>query len=452
MRPVPGWPRSLTRRILLVEFVAIGVAALLLPVLLIAVLNRTTARYQDRALFDQARTIALGLRQGPDAGLVAADAIQPAFASAYDGRAFVVVDAAGRALLASRYAGALHWQAAPRRSVPATFRASPFVAVSLPATVAGRRVWIVVSQDETRPGAILDDVRRAFPPSYLGVLLPVLLLLPVLNSLLIRRLVRSVQAVSAEAAAIDSRTLDTRLATRELPTEVAPLVHATNALLARLEASFAQQSQFVGNVVHELRTPLATLRLVTDAVEGDGSRARLIAQVDRLSHVVDQLRDLAILEAPDLPLHDRFDLAELARETLVALAGDALAHAHPVELIAPDDPVPVVGNRVLIGLALANLVTNAVRHTPAGTRVTVSVLAMVGEGGTLMVEDDGPGIAGWSPDDLTRRFWRADHARSDSAGLGLAIVHRICAVHAAGFGIGASAAGGASFAIRLPSR
>ncbi len=337
----------------------------------------------------------------------------------------------------------------------------------MPATIGGRRFWILAAQDETRPGAILDDVRRAFTPRYLGVLLPVLLLLPLMNSLLIRRLVRVVQLVSGEAAAIDSRTLDTRLATRDLPDEVAPLVHATNALLARLEASFAQQGHFVGNVVHELRTPLATLRLATDAVEEDGLRARLVAQVDRLSHVVGQLHDLTTLETPRRHARDRFDLAELARETLVDLAGDALAHAHPIELIAPDEPVPVAGNRVLIGLALANLVTNAVRHTPAGTRIAVSVAPGrsadagggigtggvvadgIGTGGTLLVEDDGPGIAGWSPDDLTRRFWRADHGRSDSAGLGLAIVRRICAVHDARLEIGASATGGAAFAIRL---
>ena len=100
---------------------------------------------------------------------------------------------------------------------------------------------------------------------------------------------------------------------------------------------------------------------------------------------------------------------------------------------------------MLIGLALANLVTNAVRHTPPGTHVFVTVES----GGALRVDDDGPGIADWSPDTLTRRYWRADHARSDSAGLGLAIVSRICAVHDTSLAIGASRSGGASFAIRL---
>lgn len=446
-----GWPRSLILRILLVEFVAIGGAALILPLLLVAVLDRTSARYQDRALLDQARAIAIGLRvAGPEGSrLVAADAIQPAFTSTYDGRAFVVLDAAGRVRLASRYAGAVRWRVAPRRAVEAAFRAPPFVGASVPATIGGRPFWIVVSQDETRPGAILDDVRRVFPSRYLGVLLPVLLLLPLMNSLLIRRLVRVVLGVSDEAAAIGAQTLDARLPTRDLPAEVAPLVHATNALLARLEGSFARQAEFVGNVVHELRTPLATLRLAADAVADEGARARLAAQVDRLSHVVGQLHDLAALEAPRLPAGERFDLADLARETLVELAGEALAQGHAIELIAPDDPAPVAGHRVLIGLALANLVTNAVRHTPAGTRVTV-IVAAEADGAALRVEDDGPGIAGWAPDQLTRRYWRADHRRSDSAGLGLAIVERICTVHGARLALGASADGGAAFAIRLP--
>lgn len=447
-----GWPRSLIRRILLVEFIAIAGAALLLPVLLVALLDRTSARYQDRALLDQARAIAIGLRvAGPEGSrLVAADAIQPAFTSTYDGRAFVVLDAAGRVQLASRYAGAFRWRSAPRRAGVKTFRSPPFVGASVPTTIGGRPFWVVVSQDETRPGAILDDVRRAFPGRYLAVLLPVLLLLPLMNSLLIRRLVRVVRGVSDEAAAIGAQTLDARLPTRDLPAEVAPLVHATNALLARLEGSFARQAEFVGNVVHELRTPLATLRLAADAVADDDARGRLAAQVDRLSHVVGQLHDLAALDAPRMRAGEQFDLADLARETLVDLAGDVLARDHAVELTAPDDPVPVAGHRVLIGLALANLVTNAVRHTPAGTRVAVFVDEGAG-GGALRVEDDGPGIAGWTPDQLTRRYWRADHRRSDSAGLGLAIVERICAVHGARLEIGASPDGGAAFAIRLPS-
>ena len=105
----------------------------------------------------------------------------------------------------------------------------------------------------------------------------------------------------------------------------------------------------------------------------------------------------------------------------------------------------MTANRVLIGLALSNLVTNAFRHTPAGTTVGVAV----DPDGSIAVTDDGPGITAHTPDQLTRRFWRADHARSDSAGLGLAIVDRVARVHGTVLTIGNRPGGGAVFSIRL---
>lgn len=439
-------PRSLILRILLVEFAAIIGVVLIVAVLLASVLHRTTSLYQDRALLDQARTIGLGLRAGTDGQRIdETSAILPAYASTYDGRAFVVVDGHGRAVIASRYANRAPWRQAPRPAAAQPFRTGDFVGASLPVRIGGEVFWVVVSQDETRPGAILDDVGRALLSRYTALLLPILLLLPIVNSLLIRRLVAAVRTVSARATQIDARTLDIRLDDADLPSEVVPLVHATNALVARLEDSFAQQSQFIANVVHELRTPLATLRIRLDAVTDDAARGATMRQVDRLSHVVRQLSDLAALERVSDGAVERFDLVALAAETIAAVVEQELARDHEIGLDGPGAPVAVTANRVLIGLALSNLITNAFRHTPAGTSVTVSVEP----GGVVSVIDDGPGITAHTPDQLTRRFWRADHGRSDSAGLGLAIVDRVARVHGTALSIGNRPGGGAVFAMRL---
>ena len=332
-------PRSLILRILLVESAAIAGVVLIVAVLLVSVLHRTTALYQDHALLDQARTIAMGLRAGTAGNRIdETSAILPTYSSTYDGRAFVVVDARGRAAVASRYAERVPWRQAPRPSVAQPFRAGTFVGVSLPVRIGREAFWVVVSQDEARPGAILDDVGRALLSRYIALLLPILLLLPLVNSLLIRRLVAAVRTVSARATQIDARTLDIRLDEADLPAEVVPLVQATNALVARLEDSFAQQSQFIANVVHELRTPLATLRIRLDGVRDDAARGAMVGQVDRLSHVVGQLSDLAALERVPDGAVERFDLVALAAETIATVVEQEMARDHEIGLDAPARP------------------------------------------------------------------------------------------------------------------
>jgi two-component system OmpR family sensor kinase len=442
------WPRSLTARILFSEGVTILAVALLLPVLLIAVLHRNTARYQESMLIDQAHAIAAALRRdGRGAVRVRlTGALQPIYATGYDGRAFIIVDRAGEVLAASLNGRAIPWRAAPRQTGLARFRSGQFIGVSLSVGTADRQIWIVVSQDENGPGAILDDVSSSFLWQYLGILLPILLLLPVINSFVIRRLVLGVRAVSQSAAEIEATNLHLRLDENRLPEEIVPLVHATNRLLHRLEAGFRQQGEFVANVAHELRTPLAVMRVRLDMVADPAVRAVLDRQIERLSHVVSQLRDLASLERFTADQTERFDLSVLASETIADMAPSVLGEEHSIELVGEESGLVIVGSRTLIGLALTNLINNAVRHTPPGTAITVRVLPEA-----LWVEDNGPGVTTLDEDLVVRRFWRADRARSDSAGLGLSIVQRIVDVHRGSFSISNRPDGGAVFKLGFRS-
>jgi len=441
------WPRSLITRILLAEAVTILVAAVLLPALLITVLHRTIVTYQDEILLTQARAVAAGLRVD-SRGVLRVEltgALAPIYATGYDGRAFVIEDLTGRVLAASLYGRASPPLPARRLPIPSRFHIGWVVGVSLPTdTIAGRR-WVIVSQDESGPGAILDDVSRDFLWRYVAVLLPILLLLPLINSLVIRRLVLRVRAVSLDAARIGADSLHVRLDETGMPAEVAPLVHATNRLLDRVETGFRQQGEFVANVAHELRTPLAALRVRLDAVEDLTARGLLDRQVERLSHVISQLRDLASLERFEVEHSERFDLHALAQETIAELAPTIFQHSHRIELAGGDGAVVVLGSRTLIGLALTNLIANALRHTPPGTAITVSL----GVEGSVSVADDGPGVTSYGHEQLIRRFWRADLARSDSAGIGLSIVQRIMDVHHGAFLIGTPAGPGAVFTLQL---
>jgi signal transduction histidine kinase len=220
------------------------------------------------------------------------------------------------------------------------------------------------------------------------------------------------------------------IAIEGLPTEVRPLVAAANGLVERVRRAFFRQSEFVGNVVHELRTPLQTLALELDALPDPALRQRCAAQVERLSHVVTQLRDLATLDDGDVRPWEALDLAALATETVVRMAPAVIEGGHHLAFAGADgDAGPRVrGNATLIDLAIANLIGNAAKHTPAGCTITVSVRDDPA-GAAVEVADDGPGIACVDLGDAQARYWRADHARSDSAGLGLAIVTRIMERH-----------------------
>lgn len=424
-------PRSLSRRILLGEVLAVTLVAVLLPVLLMSALHAATAREERSALRREADMIARRLH-GSGARLVIdhPGELEPGYATAYDGRAFAVMDEAGRVRLASRYAAEVPWRRIATPEVrPRFVGGEDFTLYARPVEVDGRVLRVMVAQDRSQPGVIVDDIERAFLIR-IALVMPVLLLLPVLSGLAMRRTVRAVRRASAAAEAIDDSARGVPITVEGLPTEVRPLVAAANGLVERVRRAFFRQSEFVGNVVHELRTPLQTLALELDALPDPALRQRCAAQVERLSHVVTQLRDLATLDDGDGILRAALDLTALATETVMRIAPAVIEGGHHLAFAGGEgDGGPRVrGHATLIDLAIANLIGNAVKHTPAGCTITVTVRGDA-ESAVVEVADDGPGIACADLGDAQARYWRADHARSDSAGLGLAIVTRIMERH-----------------------
>ena len=429
------------------EAVTIGIAVSILLPLNISVLHRTARDYESGVLLAQASTIVSGIHHTADGGwhIDLGPPLKPIYETRYDGRAFTLLDGTGRVVDASLFASASPWRDAPRKRMTMPFESDRFVGVSMPIRIDKGLYWIIVTQDQDGPGAIVDDVSRSFLLRYLVVLLPLLLVLPLLNSLAIRRFIIAITRASEHAAGIGPASLDVRPEESGLPSEVIPLVTATNTALARLQASFQRQAEFSGNIAHELRTPLTTLRFELDRIEDRSIRDRMMTLTDRLSHVLSQLRDLASLESFDDRDFELFDGGELAIDVVAEMAPRIVAAGKTIAFKGPQQRVEQRGREQLVRLALVNLIDNAARHTPDGTSIEVTLTGS----GVFIVEDDGPGITVDDPHLLKRRFWRADHKRTDSAGIGLSIVQRIMDGHHGTLEIGGSRRGGARFALKF---
>jgi len=283
-----------------------------------------------------------------------------------------------------------------------------------------------------------------FDEELMPVLLPTLLAALIIGALTLRDGLRPLQQLARAAAGITPAASERRLPTSDLPRELVALVSAINAALDRLDEGFRAQRDFTADAAHQLRTPLAILTAHLDTLGNRAEAAALRDDVARMSRLVEQLLQVAELEALTLKPEEGTDLSALALEVAEALAPLALARRRDIAVIGAEAPVLVHGNHDSLHQALRNLVENALNHTGEGTTVDVAVQARPP---ALSVRDRGPGVAAVDRDKLFRRFWRADRSSGRGAGLGLAIVQRIAAAHGARVTLDDAAGGGAKFTI-----
>ncbi len=221
------------------------------------------------------------------------------------------------------------------------------------------------------------------------------------------------------------------------PREISPLIAALNALFDRLRTSLEQERRFTADAAHELRTPLAAVKTqaqVALGATGEAERGRALANVvsgtDRAARLVEQLLVLARLDPQTaLPPGQRVDLQALAQQGVAELAPAAAGKGVEAGL-APGEAAPVAGDAVLLAVLLRNLLDNAVRYTPPGGEVEVSVKPAAG-GVSLAVVDSGPGIPEAERGKVFDRFHRVLGTGEEGSGLGLSIVRRIADLHRA---------------------
>jgi heavy metal sensor kinase len=323
-----------------------------------------------------------------------------------------------------------------------------------------------------RGGRVVDLVQVAMPlrrtertlaryVETLLVLIPLGVLLAAGGGwLLARRALRPVDEMSRDARRISAEDLSRRLDRRGSGDELDRLADTLNAMLARLEAAFGSMQRFTGDAAHELRTPLTALKggleVALRAERPPEEYRRVLTssleEVDQLVRLAEDLLLLSRARAGIAPPRRPVDLGLLALEAVET--GVRLAKGKGVTVrLGAMAPAAAAGDAGALRRALVNLVDNAVKYTPAGGSVEVSVARRAGDA-VVLVEDTGIGIAAEDAARIFEPFVRLDTARSrdtGGSGLGLSIARGVAEAHGGSIEFEPRPGGGSRFLLRLPA-
>jgi two-component system sensor histidine kinase BaeS len=270
------------------------------------------------------------------------------------------------------------------------------------------------------------------------------------------RLVRPLRALTAAAGRMRDGDGAARVAVTGRD-EIARLGTAFNDMAERRRQVEELRRAMVGDIAHEMRTPVTNIRGWLEAAE-DGVvpldrelMSSLLEEALLLQHVIDDLQDLSAADAGELRLHPQpIDLADLLPAVVDAFAAAADRTGIALALRAPH--AVVNADPVRLRQAVGNLITNAIKHTPAGGRVTVTARTE-GNAQVIDVADTGPGLSAAEQAMVFERFWRAEKSRSrqtGGSGLGLSIVRKLIEAHGGTASVRSEPGTGATFTLRLP--
>jgi signal transduction histidine kinase len=334
-----------------------------------------------------------------------------------------------------------------------------FVSVPVP----GGDAWHLTSHVQVGDALYHVDVAMRGDPAWLwrfslfkemlaDGLLPIGLLVPALTLAILlttRRALQPLSQIAQQARQLGesagSGQALTPLESGRLPREFTDVVTALNAMLDRLGHSLARQRQFASDAAHELRTPIAVLRLRVSTLPDTAMARELDGELAALAHLVDEL--LRFAHAEDVMASDRtpLDVVAVVRDACGKLAAKAVLRDQSLALEAPDEGLVLPSHAELLGAMVRNLVDNALGVSQPGTTVTIHVRAP----GFIIVEDEGPGVPDAQKSAVFGRHWRAERQRREGAGLGLALVRRVAQLHGGDVWVEDRPGGGARFVVRL---
>ena len=415
---------SIRRRLL--AYLSGGLLALWLAT---ALASAAVALHEINEIADsQMSQLARSLMQVPQAAAGSTADLPPAGGAESSNNGFAIWDKHGTLLLADRYGREIPFQTASGfHNNRAAWQGSAWRYLYLHDEHSGRTVAVSQRLKE-RLSTLTNALWVQFALTFLS--LPLLLWLIARG---IRRGLTPLDLLAGELAARNAQSLQP--VSEQVPAETLPLVQSLNALLARVAESLAREQRFTADAAHELRSPLAALKvqaevlaMSSDEAEQQHHLGNIHESIDRANRLTEQLLTLARLDPMQaLPDAQPIDWQRSAHQALQSVNLQAREKRVQLKLECAcgfGQVFPPLGNEVLLQLMLRNLLDNAIRYSPPNSHVTLTLAA-----NGLSVCDEGPGIAAEHLPRIRERFYRLPGQSQQGSGLGLSIVERIADLH-----------------------
>lgn len=415
---------SIRRRLL--AYLSGGLLALWLAT---ALASAAVALHEINEIADsQMSQLARSLMQVPQAAAGSTADLPPVGGAESSNNGFAIWDKHGTLLLADRYGREIPFQTASGfHNNRAAWQGSAWRYLYLHDEHSGRTVAVSQRLKE-RLSTLTNALWVQLALTFLS--LPLLLWLIARG---IRRGLTPLDLLAGELAARNAQSLQP--VSEQVPAETLPLVQSLNALLARVAESLAREQRFTADAAHELRSPLAALKvqaevlaMSSDEAEQQHHLGNIHESIDRANRLTEQLLTLARLDPMQaLPDAQPIDWQRSAHQALQSVNLQAREKRVQLKLECAcgfGQVFPPLGNEVLLQLMLRNLLDNAIRYSPPNSHVTLTLAA-----NGLSVCDEGPGIAAEHLPRIRERFYRLPGQSQQGSGLGLSIVERIADLH-----------------------
>ena len=415
---------SIRRRLL--AYLSGGLLALWLAT---ALASAAVALHEINEIADsQMNQLARSLMQVPQAAAGSTADLPPVGGAESSNNGFAIWDKHGTLLLADRYGREIPFQTASGfHNNRAAWQGSAWRYLYLHDEHSGRTVAVSQRLKE-RLSTLTNALWVQLTLTFLS--LPLLLWLIARG---IRRGLMPLDLLAGELAARNAQSLQP--VSEQVPAETLPLVQSLNALLARVAESLAREQRFTADAAHELRSPLAALKVQAEVLAMSSNEAEqqhhlgnIHESIDRANRLTEQLLTLARLDPMQaLPDAQPIDWQRTAHQTLQSVNLQAREKRVQLKLECAcgfEQVFPPQGNEILLQLMLRNLLDNAIRYSPPNSHVTLTL-----DANGLSVCDEGPGIAAEHLPRIRERFYRPPGQSQQGSGLGLSIVERIADLH-----------------------
>ena len=415
---------SIRRRLL--AYLSGGLLALWLAT---ALASAAVALHEINEIADsQMNQLARSLMQVPQAAAGSTADLPPVGGAESSNNGFAIWDKHGTLLLADRYGREIPFQTASGfHNNRAAWQGSAWRYLYLHDEHSGRTVAVSQRLKE-RLSTLTNALWVQLALTFLS--LPLLLWLIARG---IRRGLTPLDLLAGELAARNAQSLQP--VSEQVPAETLPLVQSLNALLARVAESLAREQRFTADAAHELRSPLAALKvqaevlaMSSDEAEQQHHLGNIHESIDRANRLTEQLLTLARLDPMQaLPDAQPIDWQRIGHQALQSVNLQAREKRVQLKLECAcgfGQVFPPLGNEVLLQLMLRNLLDNAIRYSPPNSHVTLTL-----DANGLSVCDEGPGIAAEHLPRIRERFYRPPGQSQQGSGLGLSIVERIADLH-----------------------